>query len=266
MKPIAMFLLALLLTTACRKQSRQLPGKADLKLPQATSIAMLQNLLPANPENPYDSAGIIHNRLLAGAQRYVLETGDTALLSVQDQVVSILQKQRPFDPQVLQAVSPAFQRKVLGQAGKVPELSGLSSPMQQYARQLFTLMTNSRDLNYSRIKAGIVALEKEIIADPALKDQEYKTLLQTTAIARYSVHYWINWAGSAEGQKVLYRGYNSPASVAVAVMAMYNADCLAMWYCYAWGLVQDPNVTAEDILLLVSGVSTAAFIMTLNAT
>lgn len=265
MRPITLLLAILCFISACRKQAGQATETPALKLPQETAAAWQHDLSPGNTENPFDSYGLIHNRLLADAQQHILETGDTGLLSVQYHIVRILQKQRPFDPQVLKAVSPAFQHQVLLKAGNMPELSGLSVPMQRYGRQLFTLLTNNSDLNYGRIKDGIVTIEKAVIADPALKDSERQALLQTAAIARYSVYHWITWAGSAEGQKVLYRGNSNPHSLAIAVMVMYNADCLAMWHCYVSGLFQDPKVTAEDILALVSGVSAVAFIMVMHS-
>lgn len=266
MKPLTMLFLALCLASACRKQSSQGPEQRQLMPPaNGASLSLLQSLLPANPENPYDSAGIIHNRLLAAAQRYVLGTGDTSLSSVREYMAGLLPQKHDAGPGLPDRIATAFPYKVLARAGRIPELSGLSAPAKRYAGRLFTILTDDSGLNYSRIKAGVMDIESAVLADPSLKHTEREALLQTAAIARYSAHHWLTWAGSVQGRMVLYRGYNSPAAITVAVMAMYQADCWAMWYAYAWGLFQEPGGSAEDILLLVSAVSAAGFIMTLNA-
>ena len=145
---------------------------------------------PANPLNPYDLTGEVHNELLLA---YLENHSSTTLPAVILQVEALATNNNEFGYLALNPylpITPAQQDLIAaGNAGLALNNTILSPNAKiSLGNFLSTLLAPGYETqNYKDILAGIVTYEAAISANSEFTANDKKVILTTTSIARYAV-------------------------------------------------------------------------------
>jgi hypothetical protein len=171
----------------------------------------------ANPANPYDEAGAVHNMVLSqffneyskeraadeGLNDKGLDAYICAKLSVQDCSVSAALRNANITQATkgmsLSATAAYLQAKGLVGDTYVAYMERLEQAVGQHVA------------NYPSLYRTVVALESSILGDAALKEDERKQLLTGSSVARYSAKFWTDAAKGTTG----YAGLDQAAVAAL---------------------------------------------------
>lgn len=189
MKNYLMIAALALTLAACKKNEPLVPVSGQSK----TAIFSSAVADPAaNPANPFDDAGRLHNSALS----YVLTHIKSIDQSRVDEVLKVTSRyvadslkstlpDRAID--AAKALIADDQHQYENEIDRAP----LSETAKQYAQVLVKIFSGG-DGSLDQFKSTIVALEARIIADKTLDEQERKSLLSATSVARYSLYFWMH--------------------------------------------------------------------------
>lgn len=188
MKNYLMIAALTLTLAACKKNEPLVPVTGQSK------TASFFNAIAdpaANPANSFDNAGRLHNSELSFILTHV-QNIDQSKVDEVFRFASIYAADSlnsPLPDSAIDAVKALIaddQHQFENELNRAP----LSETAKQYAQVLVKMFSGS-DGSFDQFKSTIVALEARIIADKALDEQEQKSLLSATSVARYSLYFWM---------------------------------------------------------------------------
>ncbi len=180
-----------LLAIACKKETRQNNASTDQRSP-LRSLSEAVVTTPANPINPYDSVGRMHNAGLDYISRMILRTGDATAgainryisLFCRDSLHIVMPVISPAPHLLIRQGSPDELNKAIGQ---LP----YSLSVKSYLNRLVDLAKDSTGTwNYAAFKKQVMNLENKVLTDRALAIDQQRILLSAASVARYSAAYW----------------------------------------------------------------------------
>jgi hypothetical protein len=192
MKTIIISLLAAMVMSACTKNNNIGANKAAVT---NKALDMSANVQPANPNNPYDSVGVWHNKIISAVLN---GNRDTSLQKIIGQVADFMYVNLGMKPDLslYEATKSAIQAAPDNYFNLIND-SNLSEPAKTYLHDLVTFMKDTANYTtaaatYVNLNTQIVALESKVITDKQLTDNDRKSVLEVTSIGRYSLYYWFN--------------------------------------------------------------------------
>jgi hypothetical protein len=212
MKTIMKFLAAglIVLLAACGKEKGAvIPSLTEHKVSTAVLFAEKADRA-ANPSNPYDTIGRIHNLILQATSEYVHQSGDTSITGRRQQVIAFFKTHYGEDVEGrLLRMESLYKKDFPGGIVKAVPENMFSIPVQTYLNRIVT-SAGSITLTdgYDAFKATIVNLEKEVATDKRLNPAEQQKIFMVASVARYSISYWLEKANNnAEGQEASTMGF-----------------------------------------------------------
>ncbi|MCJ8208119.1 hypothetical protein MUY27_00270 [Mucilaginibacter sp. RS28] len=195
MKPCFILLLAACIAVSCTKEKKE-----NANVPKVSAVKLngaVADYAIANPANPYDDAGLLHNRALTFALNRQTAIRDSSLTTIENIMKPYAADSlgKPLPGNIIQVATrllndgpDSFRHVIAG--------SGLSPVGQYYLRRLLKIGTDTTAIIYgsngSRMDTLLIALEKRIIADISVPETDRVALLQAASVARYSVAYWLH--------------------------------------------------------------------------
>lgn len=152
---------------------------------------------PANPENKYDSIGVIHNNLLEKCklqiQSFYQKNGDITLSQSHEIARSILHGAK-YDTNNFSYGSLTMLVSDSAQVYRTfISSSSLSSVAKQEMLSLVSTIVNlaKQDVeDYGLYKSAIVSKEREVSNNSAIPSHDRVILLSSMSVLRYSLCYW----------------------------------------------------------------------------
>ncbi len=194
MKTLAVSLIVLL--AACNKENQPAihqQSPPQMKLARINASVSEQ---AANPSNPYDSIGSIHNKVLQKVCDYVDETGDTSISGRREQVNNYFKNRYGEDisKKLLEMESRSKKDFPGGMIKAVPQ-NMFSTVVESYLNRIINAVRSVKTMDgYQAFKATVVSIEKEVPADKRLSKAEQQKMFLAASIARYSVSFWMGKA------------------------------------------------------------------------
>jgi cell division protein FtsL len=150
---------------------------------------------PSNKKNPYDNAGVLHNRLLDFAHGYIDLSGDTSRAGIHERIAQAMLEITGIDLCLATSIIvPAVDYGIATHGERHLYPYKLPSQVERYLDRLLIEFNNIQDANYLALKGRITMLEDEILQDGSLGKDEHWVLLTTTSVVRYSTAPWYAWA------------------------------------------------------------------------
>lgn len=239
MKPKIISVLALTLLSACNKNNLQLPAKSSL----SASAASLSINEAANPANPYDSAGLMHNKIVEADLPKIAASGNTGLQAITVQVLAIAGSGIPAES--VSSLSAATGIAVKNAADNYKQLiddSDLSNTAKGYMHSLVGLVKDTSVFKaplfvYPVLYKRIVDLESKVLQDQQLNSGDRQAVLEITSIGRYSLYYWLNHEQQYSLKKIIRAMATVCGDIGGAVEGYYTgdvtgtaADASSWWY------------------------------------
>lgn len=178
---------------ACNKEKPASPKVAPAKVISTLSIRAANNDRAANPLNPYDSIGVIHNQVMDVTCDYIQKTGDTTGASIRTQVAAFFKNRYGADiGNGLIEMGKHFTEEFPGrQFTDVPE-GVFNNATEKYLNRIIAAIQSVKDVNgYDNFKTAVLDVENEVTKDRRLLPAEQKHILIVSAVARYSMSYWL---------------------------------------------------------------------------
>jgi len=157
--------------------------------------ALKEVAFPANPMNPYDIAGQIHNQAMDTISADV-DFIKNSLLNRDDVNDKVSQYLRQYENCIIP--NSFFSIKNNDEYLSIIDSKNLSlllttkyrwsTKATKYASELFVILQTQND-EY-KICDAIIQMENNILKDNFLSQQEKDILLTTASVSRYSVHWW----------------------------------------------------------------------------
>lgn len=229
MKTQLIITFSILSLVACKKNDTITTGKRNTA--SNTRAVNIAQISPANPANPFDSIGYLHNLILSDIQPCISSFSNPTSQEITGCIIPIAQKEHidesgtPFNmvPIVVND-SPYDFIHIISNSNYSPQSKLL---MYSLVNLVKTVAVNTGD--YLKIKSAIVAFEAPIINNSTLAIDERQTLLSMTATARYSIYYWLHQvqpAGLSLKRFVMIVGtaLTDAVSLAVTRNAGFSAD------------------------------------------
>ncbi len=185
-------ILLVLLTVSCTKQDKDAQETSKIDAVAIRLTTPTQNTLsPDNPNNPYDSAGILHNLVLKSVRNYMHETGDESVNGSMTVIRNYFKTRRNIDngnplhllPTGMMNAITADHRAFLGS-------SPISHPMRMTYTEFIDSLKRFTDFNLKRFKTLLMSFEDKILQSSMFNDQEKRSLLIGFSVARHSGFYW----------------------------------------------------------------------------
>lgn len=177
--------------SACKKDGvnfRKSPIGKDIEHNLNTAT-----LVPANPANPYDSVGYLHNLLLSGIQPCVGSFSPLTNQEISGCIIPMASKEglnesgTPFYLASLIVMDSKNDfRNIIANSRYSGQAKAL---LNQFVQTVKTAAINSNG-DYTSIKAAIMRYEQQISGNTALSNDEKAMILSVTSVARYSTYYW----------------------------------------------------------------------------
>lgn len=189
---------------ACNKDAQT--GKAPETVQKVNAVNPVANRMvsqalvtdpAANPGNPQDSVGQIHNQVLNVVWTYMQSTGDTSITGRRNQVVLYFKKRYGISigDQLLQGEA-RFKRDFPKGVFTAPKGS-YGAAGENYLSSITATVHNIKDLAaYGAFKENMLGIEKNIMADRTISTNQQQQLLAVASIARYSTSFWLQKANT----------------------------------------------------------------------
>jgi hypothetical protein len=207
MKFLAVGLIVLL--AACSKEKESgIPSLTEHKVSTAVLFAEKADRA-ANPSNPYDTIGRIHNLILQATSAYVHQSGDTSITGRRQQVIAYFKTHYGEDVEGRLMQMESLYKKDFpgGKVKAVPE-NMFSISVRAYLYRIIISAGSINSIDGDAFKATIVNLEKEAATDKRLNPAEQQKIFMVASIARYSISYWLEKANNnADGQEASTMGF-----------------------------------------------------------
>jgi hypothetical protein len=187
---------------ACNKEKQASQNVAPVKKMGAFSLSAINNDRAANPLNPYDSIGVIHNQVINVSCAYIQKTGDTSNTSIRNQVAGFFKIRYGTDINSRLMVTYGQFKKEFpgGQYASAPK-GIFSATAESYLNRLLGTIQSIKDTNgYTTFKAAVVGIENMVIKDKNISADEQQHILMVGAVARYSMSYWLQLVNTGNGE------------------------------------------------------------------
>lgn len=181
----------------------------------------INTLNAANPANPYDSAGIRHNKVLAGIQPCVAGYNSPTDPDIAGCIVKV------DTPASNKHGTPTFSlaREVANDRpnnfANIIANCAYSPTAKQFMNNFVSLVNNTAahsNGDYLTIKSAIETFEAPLIDNSPLAANERQTLLEMTSVARFSIFYWLHQT----------QGYGLSLKKFVTIVATAMTDAVSL--------------------------------------
>lgn len=176
---------------SCRKSnSDAVAREAGISPPPKMVMSSSQLTIAANPANPYDSIGILHNMFLDALRRYVSRTKDTtrtgkaAYLRQVAKAYRGISFQPTYNPEAEQNICTDYKSVLLNQ----PLSAGCKAMLRSLVNVLECVPSATAFTSYLNDIKGI---EHEILK-AGFTQREEQFLLTVSSVLRYSGYYWMD--------------------------------------------------------------------------
>jgi hypothetical protein len=200
----------------------------------------------ANPDNPYDYIGVIHNVLLDSLRKYKERSRDTTHAGTVNYLRAYFKKEgsttvppvmdKPTGIRIIQDYHPYMLR---------PEFSKETNAFTRSLMATLDGITGTE--NYGAYKASIVRTELQIMDSP-ISPLEKKYLLVTASVLRHSGHHWMKVFSSGLVQKKGLLGFLRKLAGVITGIA---ADATVVgWHVVkgsSWDVIIEETVTWSEI-------------------
>lgn len=195
-KQFVMLVMLMINFAACKKEDRKFndvtEGARDNMIAARSSTVVPG---PDNELNPYDSIGYWHNEIVAYIRSCKPETEIPNVAASTQCVIQFYRERRGIErpASFFEAVSHTVD-------GSNSSIEGLIStcPYEDPVKEALTLLVqllkrlSDDDRGYPEIKTALMDFEQNILQSDKLTDEGRSIVLKATAVARYSIYYWIN--------------------------------------------------------------------------
>lgn len=155
-------------------------------------------ILAANPLNPFDETGYLHNRILADTESCTIHTRSD-METVSQCVSGIMMDQWQIEISTAQLL-PVLEVVMQEQDNlfvQVVENTSLSDHAKNYLRNILAIIQSGPNDeswwdSYPEKKQQLIDLEAEVYSDMALSSHEQQAVLAVASVARYSAYYWMH--------------------------------------------------------------------------
>lgn len=185
------FALIALFISSCARNNGSIESKTSNK------EAALSLAVASASNNPYDSTGIWHNRLLDSVKGYILKGGSNTREGRVAYLADLAKRNFSLD------LSAVLRNNLSGVATDPAAIDsrfvdGLdyTASGKRYILQLIAILKVADNKTALTTEARIADFENKIMADPGLPSKDKKALLQASSVARYSNRYWSDFSNS----------------------------------------------------------------------
>jgi len=245
-KQLFMLVMLIISFAACKKGDREFKDAPKGK--QGNMIAARSSTVvpgPGNELNPYDSIGYWHNEIVAYIQSCRPKTEIPNVVGSTQCVMQFYRERRGIElpASYFETVRQTVDRSNSSIEGLI-SICPYEDPVKEALILLAQLLKrlSDDDSGYPEIKRTLMDFEQNILQSGKLTDEGRSIVLKATAVARYSIYYWINVtqppvSGAAFKFKNIVKWIAAVTSdIAGAIVsgdAGYAADCSS----YAYDLV-----------------------------
>jgi hypothetical protein len=173
---------------ACKQENLKPEGLQMSENPQSNSASIPCS--PANPDNPFDSVGIIHNLALNDVKNSVGFSNSTINQRVNRANQYLSQQFGISATFTISTITNIIADSSNSFNTTINNLS-VSNNLRNRLRNVVFLIKNNSDFdNYCDLKNQIMILEQAVIDDNTLSTNEKNIFLKVSSIARHTLHYW----------------------------------------------------------------------------
>jgi len=187
---MTIIVLSMLFCVACKKNNLD-KSKFIVETKMNVFAGSLEG--PANPLNPYDSAGYFHNVVLAGIMKQVDLKKDSSLDFIHAAAIEAAQGIGVHMNEKNKAAALAISKDVSNKFANVISTMPCSNQAKNWLQKLVIALTQTSGVSsevYPILKSRITNLEKDILADRSLTENERFIVLGATSVGRYSLLFW----------------------------------------------------------------------------
>ena len=201
MKKITINLAAciIVMLAACNKENPSVPSVVLASTASSVSLNTLSADPAANTKNPYDSIGLIHNKVLGVIWDYVQQTKDTTANGIRSRVSDFFKQRYGTDinARLTQAAIYFTKDFPAWQVAGAPK--GYFTPITEaYLNSILDAIRRTKDLDgYGLFHSTVTDIENKVLLDKNLSMAERQHILMVASVARYSVAYWMGKAATA---------------------------------------------------------------------
>lgn len=154
------------------------------------------NKAVANPANPFDIAGEIHNRGLQILYDHTVSTGDTTMSGKREVARKFFKDQ--FGVEVQGESVPKLQEMILKDYRLVHRSLKMSPLAHSFVDEMNHNIDGIKSPNeFEEFKKKFIEIENQILRSK-LSSFERDCLLKTAAVMRHSAYFWFNFANNNE--------------------------------------------------------------------
>lgn len=192
MKPFSIFLFIIIAATSCQKQTTKNTATPDNEMEHSEiSGSVSTDISPGNPANPYDSAGILHNRALASVRNYMQQTGDETITGTVNIIRNYFKVHRKLDMgDPLLFIPIGMMEAVTRDHNGFLSRTFLSVPMRVLYTQFIDSLKKFTVFNRKLFKSFVMNYENQVMQRKDFTDTERRILLIAFSITRHSGFYW----------------------------------------------------------------------------
>jgi hypothetical protein len=187
---------------ACNKEGKVKSNVATVKETNRFALNSAPNDRAANPSNPYDSIGVIHNQVVDVTCTYIQKTGDKAIISIRNQVAGFFKARYGSDisHQLIDTYG-RFTKKFPNRQFTIAPKGIFSVAAESYLNRVLGTIQSVKDASgYDTFKSAIVSIENLVIQDKNISANEQQHILMVSAVARYSMSYWLREVNTGSGE------------------------------------------------------------------
>lgn len=180
----------ILLAVSCTKQEKEAEETAKIGV-EASRTYTENRISPDNPDNPFDSAGILHNLILASVRKYMQESGDESVDGAMTVIQNYFKAKRNIDNgNPLFLLPQGMMNAVTTDHASFLSSSPISHPMRMTYTEFIDSLKRFTEFNLRQFKRLAMSYEDKVLQSRTFNDQEKRTLLIAFSIARHSGFYW----------------------------------------------------------------------------
>lgn len=151
----------------------------------------------ANPDNPYDEIGVIHNQMLSATQAVSWGGKDRSFARLYAATVDYTKRNLPGTPIPDQVSLEATTKEIIADAPGLTKTianAKLSSEGKSYMTRLVATLgeTNDSTDTWDAYKKRVIALESDVLKNARLPKEDAKYILEAASVGRHSVLFWTN--------------------------------------------------------------------------
>ncbi len=223
--------------------------KMPVEKKESTAVKQQDNKMPgidpaANPANPYDHIGILHNELLDSVGKYKQRSRDTTFkgtLSFLQSCVRIRKNATIESSAAMPVMDKATGIRIIQDYHSYMLRPEFSKEAQTFTRSLMAALDGiTGPEGYERYKAAILQTEQQIMAS-GVSPLEKRYLLTTASVMRHSGYHWMK---GFSGQLIQKKGFLGFLRKVAGVITAIAADATVV----GWHVVKgsDYDVLIEE--------------------